>query len=70
MHFKFESKKHEIERETSWNNRELLDKNQWTTRHCNLKNTDDIVTMVQESFEVVVQSITDEISADYDVLPT
>lgn len=55
--------KHEIERETSWKNRELEDANQWKTKHCKLKNNDEIAALIQESMENVIESITEEISA-------
>lgn len=56
--------KHEVERETSWSNRELEDKNEWKTRHCSLKSTSAIDNMIQDSMEDIVQSVTQEVSAD------
>ena len=58
--------KHEMEKETSWNNRILPDNNQWKTKHCQLKNKNNIEIMVNESFEMIVQSITDDISSGYE----
>ena len=60
--------KHEVEKEISWNNRELEEKNQWKTKHCNLKDTDAIAKILNDSMKDIIQSITEEISTGFEEL--
>lgn len=59
--------KHEIEKETSWKNRVLQDKNQWKTQHCELKNKSSIDTAVNDTFASVEKSIVEIISSSVDL---
>lgn len=49
--------KYEVESETSWQHRELEEKNEWRTTHCDLKNTDSVSKLVSDAFKGIEKSI-------------
>ena len=59
--------KHEIEKELSWNNRSVQNRNQWKTVNCGLKDTNSIQTTVESSLNSFEKSIIDGFSSDFKV---
>lgn len=55
--------KHEVEKETSWNNRVLEENNQWKTSHCELKNVGSIEETVNDAFANLEKSIAEIIAS-------
>lgn len=60
--------KHELERETSWTQRTLLNSNDWKTVHCSLKSEQEVAFTVDSAIKNIEKFIVKEFSATFDEL--